>query len=161
MLCVVDISQLHESHIWRSPVKQETRRTGLFWDMGNWIWHRGEKWLIYRFWDCFVFVRTFICLLPLSCNFWLIFKHFPTKILYFLQLVKYKTTGIADFSKSHFRRNRLLSYTQMVISEKAESVFLTMIPYECVIFHNNIKFSITFASMVVLMHLHKTAKHIS
>ena len=41
-----------------------------------------------------VFLCTFICLLLPPCNLWLIFKHFPTKILHFLHPVLSKPRGI-------------------------------------------------------------------
>ena len=67
------------------------------------------------------------CLLSPPCKFWLIFKHFPTKIYTFLQPVRSKTIGIgnlkADFSKSHFQRKPLTSYTHMVISQKVRGAW--------------------------------------
>ena len=42
----------------------------------------------------FFFSCTFICLLLPPCNLWLIFKHFPTKILHFLHPVLSKPIGI-------------------------------------------------------------------
>ena len=63
------------TYMWCTPTKQGTSCTGLF-KMGNWSWHRGEKWLIScQFWD-FVSLCILICFLSPPCNFW---HKFPTK----------------------------------------------------------------------------------
>ena len=64
--------------LWCSSTKQGISRTGLFWDMDNWSWHRGEKLSICWFWDFCFFTYLDVFLSP-PCNFWMIFKHFPRK----------------------------------------------------------------------------------
>ena len=113
--------------------------------MAKWLrkWRRG--WLFVR--SNTKNAKSLICFLSPTCNFWLIFKHFSTKnsaLSAACHIQKYRNRKLkADFSKSHFQRNRLRSYTQMVISQKigvvwtwfsyqikTESVLLTIIP-EC------------------------------
>ena len=82
--------------LWCTPTKHQTSCTGLLWDKDNWSWHRAKKkkllifyLLILRFLFClcfssfflflFFFLHTLICFLSPPCNFWMIFKHFPTK----------------------------------------------------------------------------------
>ena len=47
--------------------------------------------------EIFFFLHTLICFLSPPCDFWPIFKYFPTKILHFLQPGISKTIGIGNF----------------------------------------------------------------
>ena len=88
--------------------------------------------------------HTLVCFLSPSCNFWLVFKHFPTKkICIFCSLSNPKTIRIrkGQFLQITLPEKLFRSNTQMVISQKvrrvwtwfwyqtkAERVLLTMIP---------------------------------
>ena len=119
--------------------EQGTRHTGLFWDMDNWSWLRGEDYNSSVNFKVSVNIPGLIYFLSPPCNFWLIFKHFPTKILFFLQPVKSKTTGIGNFKDRFLKitpeKQLKVLYTNVLtflkISIKAESVLLTMILKTC------------------------------
>ena len=84
------------SHMWCTPTKQGTSRKSLFWDMGNWSWHRGDKWISCRFWDICFFMDCNV-FYHLHVIWDMILKHFQQKILDFLHPVISKTIGIGNF----------------------------------------------------------------
>ena len=91
----------------RIPIKHETNCTGLFWDKGDWSWHRGEKWSIWQF-QFVDFGLTIICVVSRPCKFWLIFKCFLTKNLTFKKKKKksifFKIGNLSPISPNHTSR---------------------------------------------------------
>ena len=113
-------------HMWCIPTKQETGRIGLFWDMGNWSWHRVKNNSSVNF---EIFVLFFYHLHVISDWFWT-FSH--KKILLFLQHVKSKMIGIGNLISWLLKitlseKALILLYTkQMIISKSRRGVNLIL-----------------------------------
>ena len=124
--CTLHVFKCQLTHMWCTQ-KRETICTCLFWDIDNWSCHMIEvRNISFVDFEVFVFSHTLIHFLSPSCNFWLIFKHFLTKSVHFLQDFIFQTIGIGNFLKQGkflkitFQRKCLQCYTQVGVFLKVK-----------------------------------------